>query len=180
MNGTFKRDDDNMREKGYISDTQGFTPPRWIRRGIVRLFLIATVTFAVCSCGSDVVSENDDDSATRAALANAGEAASLVAQLEGAGTWQVEAIVQKSGDVAVDLAWDGMAICFVGRKAVFTRECISYGTDEQTVIETLGEYPVEYVNRHIIYIGGEKFDISRSDDGSLTLKSEKTIIIISH
>ena len=113
-------------------------------------------------------------------MANAGEAASLVAQLEGAGTWQVEAIVQKSGDVAVDLAWDGMAICFVGRKAVFTRECISYGTDEQTVIETLGEYPVEYVNRHIIYIGGEKFDISRSDDGSLTLKSEKTIIIISH
>ena len=27
MNGTFKRDDDNMRVKGYISDTQGFTPP---------------------------------------------------------------------------------------------------------------------------------------------------------
>ena len=77
-------------------------------------------------------------------MANAGEAASLMAQLEGAGTWQVEAIIQKSGDVTVDLAWDGMAVCFVGRKAVFTRECISYGTDEQTVIETLGEYPVDY------------------------------------
>ena len=142
--------------------------------------LIATVTFAVCSCGSDVVSENDDDSATRAALANAEEAATLMDQLEGAGTWQVEAIVEKSGDVTVDLAWDGMAVSFVGRKAVFTRECISYGTDNPTVIETLGAYPVEYVNRHYIYIGGEKFDIGRSDDGTLTLKSEKTIIIISH
>ena len=27
MNGTFKRDDDNMRVKGYIADTQRFTPP---------------------------------------------------------------------------------------------------------------------------------------------------------
>lgn len=180
MNGTFKRDDDNMRVKGYLADTQRFTPPQWIRRGIVRLLLIATVAFALCGCGSDVVPENDDDSATRAALANAGEAASLVAQLEGAGTWQVEAIVERSGDVTVDLAWDGMAVSFVGRKAVFTRECISYGTDEQTVIETLGEYPVDYFNGNIIYIGGEKFDISRKDDGTLTLKSEKTIIIISH
>ncbi|MGM9734170.1 MAG: hypothetical protein ACI3YT_08645, partial [Prevotella sp.] len=150
------------------------------RRGIVRLLLIATVAFTLCGCGSDVAPENDDDSDTRAALANAEEAASLVANLEGAGTWQVEAIVEKNGDVTVDLSWDGMAICFVGRKAVFTRECISYGTDGQTVIETLGEYPVDYVNGHIIYIGGEKFDISRQNDGSLTLKSEKTIIIISH
>lgn len=142
--------------------------------------LAAIVAFALCSCGSDVVSENDDDSATRAALANAGEAASLVAQLEGAGTWQVEAIVEKSGDVTVDLAWDGMQMHFGGHEVVFTRECISYGTDNPTVIETLGAYPMEYVNRHIIYIGGEKFDIGRSDDGSLTLKSEKTIIIISH
>ena len=113
-------------------------------------------------------------------MANAEEAASLVAQLEGAGTWQVEAIVEKSGDVSVDLAWDGMAVSFVGRKAVFTRECISYGTEEKTVIETLGAYPVEYVNRHIIYIGGEKFDTGRSDDGALTLKSEKITLIISH
>ena len=176
-------DDNNMRVKGYMSDTQRFTPPpriERVRRGIVRLLLIATVTFAVCSCGSDVVSENDDDSATRAALANAEEAATLMDQLEGAGTWLVEAIVEKSGDVTVDLAWDGMAICFVGRKAVFTRECISYGTDQKTVIETLGEYSVDYINGNIIYIGGKKFDISRSDDGSLTLTSKKTIIIISH
>ena len=27
MNGTFIRDDDNMRVKGYLSDTQRFTPP---------------------------------------------------------------------------------------------------------------------------------------------------------
>ena len=141
--------------------------------------LAAIVAFALCACESDGATENDDDP-TRAALANTEEAATLIAQLEGAGTWHVKAIVEKSGDVSVDLCWDGMAICFVGRKAVFTRECISYGTDEQTVIETLGEYPVDDINGHIIYIGGEKFDISRSDDGSLTLKSEKTIIIISH
>ena len=173
-------DDNNMRVKGYMSDTQEFTPPRIVRCGIVRLLLAAIVAFALCSCGSDVVSENDDDSATRAALANAGEAATLMAQLEGAGTWKVEAIVEKSGDVTVDLAWDGMAICFEGRKAVFTRECISYGTDNPTVIETLGEYSVDYINGNIIYIGGKKFDISRSDDGTLTLTSEKITLIISH
>ena len=27
MNGTFKRDDDNMRLEGYLTDTQQFTPP---------------------------------------------------------------------------------------------------------------------------------------------------------
>ena len=141
--------------------------------------LAAIVAFALCACESDGATENDDDP-TRAALANAEEAATLMAQLEGAGTWQVEAIVEKSGDVSVDLAWDGMAVSFVGRKAVFTRECISYGTEEKTVIETLGAYPVEYVNRHIIYIGGEKFDTGRSDDGALTLKTEKITLIISH
>ena len=151
-----------------------------IRRGIVRLLLAAIVAFALCSCGSDVAPENDDDAPTRAALANAEEAATLMAQLEGAGTWKVEAIVEKSGDVTVDLAWDGMQMHFGGHEVVFTRECISYGTDNPTVIETLGAYPMEYVNRHIIYIGGEKFDIGRSDDGALTLTSEKTIIIISH
>lgn len=27
MNGTMKRDDDNIRVKGYLADTQLFTPP---------------------------------------------------------------------------------------------------------------------------------------------------------
>lgn len=27
MNGTMNIDDNNMRAKGYMSDTQGFTPP---------------------------------------------------------------------------------------------------------------------------------------------------------
>ena len=27
MNGTMKRDDDNIRVKGYLADTQRFTPP---------------------------------------------------------------------------------------------------------------------------------------------------------
>ena len=57
-----KTDDNNIKMKGYLLDNQQFTPPRirQVRRGIVRLLLIATVAFALCSCGSDVVSENDD------------------------------------------------------------------------------------------------------------------------
>ena len=34
MNGTFKRDDDNMREEGYLADTQEFTPPELLGVGL--------------------------------------------------------------------------------------------------------------------------------------------------
>ena len=32
MNGTMKRDDDNIRVKGYLADTQLFTPPQAVRK----------------------------------------------------------------------------------------------------------------------------------------------------
>ena len=68
--------------KGYLLDNQQFTPPRiWqARRGIVRLLLIATVAFALCSCGSDVVSENDDS--TTKATATCVELSPLIANSE--------------------------------------------------------------------------------------------------
>ena len=34
MNGTFKRDDDNMRVKGYLTDTQQLTPPESLGEGL--------------------------------------------------------------------------------------------------------------------------------------------------
>ena len=34
MNGTMKRDDDNMRVKGYLSDTQRLTPPDGLGEGL--------------------------------------------------------------------------------------------------------------------------------------------------
>ena len=179
MNGTMKRDDDNMRVKGYLPDTQRLTPPRWIRRGIVRLWIIAIVVLGLCACASN--SDSDiDDNLTRTSVIDSREAASLMSQLEGVGKWTVESIIQKGGDVTLDLAWTGMSMRFAKGKVVFTRECISYGTEKPTVEETLGEYPVDYINGHTIYISGEKFDVSLSDDGALTLTSKKTIIIISH
>ena len=34
MNGTMNIDDNNMRVKGYLSDTQGFTPPESLGAGL--------------------------------------------------------------------------------------------------------------------------------------------------
>ena len=65
--------------------------------------LIATVAFALCSCGSDVVSENDD-SITKA-TATCVELSPLIANSE----WDLLAAVQSEAgkDVSVDLAMDG-------------------------------------------------------------------------
>ena len=103
-----------------------------------------------------------------------------MSQLEGIGTWQLVSVLEKIGQFTIDLAMDGMKVCFAEGKAVFTQECILVGTDDKVFTETLGEYSVDYVNGHILYIGGEEFDISMSDDGTMTLKSEKIILIISH
>ena len=103
-----------------------------------------------------------------------------MSQLEGVGKWDVESIIQKSGDVTLDLAWSGMSMRFEHGKVVFIRECISYGNDNPIVEETLGEYPVEYVNENYLYIGGEKFDVIYTGNNSLILKSEKIIISITN
>ena len=103
-----------------------------------------------------------------------------MSQLEGVGKWDVESIIQKSGDVTLDLAWSGMSMRFEHGKVVFIRECLSYGTDNPTVEETLGEYSVEYLNENYLYIGGEKFDVCSNGNNSLTLKSEKIIISITN
>ena len=175
-----KTDDNNMRMKDYLLDNQQFTPPRnRIWRGITGLWVIAITLIGLCACTSE--SDSDiDDNLTRTSVVDSREAALLMSQLEGVGKWDVESIIQKSGDVTLDLAWSGMSMRFENGKVVFIRECIAYGTDNPTVEETLGEYSVEYLNENYLYIGGEKFCVSSSGKNSLTLKSEKIIISITN
>ena len=157
-------------------------PPRCrnrIWRGITGLWVIAIALIGLCACASE--SDSDiDDNLTRTSVVDSREAALLMSQLEGVGKWDVESIIQKSGDVTLDLAWSGMSMRFENGKVVFIRECLSYGTDNPTVEETLGEYPVEYVNGNYLYIGGEKFDVCSNGNNSLTLKSQKIIISITN
>ena len=174
-----KTDDNNMRVEDYLSDTQRFTPPHRIWRGIQGLWVIAIALIGLCACASE--SDSDiDDNLTRTSVVDSREAALLMSQLEGVGKWDVESIIQKSGDVTLDLAWSGMSMRFEHGKVVFIRECLSYGTDNPTVEETLGEYSVEYLNENYLYIGGEKFDVIFTGKNSLTLKSEKIIISITN
>ena len=158
------------------------SPPRFrnrIWRGITGLWVIAITLIGLCACTSE--SDSDiDDNLTRTSVVDPREAALLMSQLEGVGKWDVESIIQKSGDVTLDLAWSGMSMRFENGKVVFIRECIAYGIDSPTVEETLGEYPVEYFNEKYLYIGGEKFCVSSSGKNSLTLKSEKIIISITN
>ena len=155
------------------------SPRNRIWRGITGLWVIAITLIGLCACTSE--SDSDiDDNLTRTSVVDSREAALLMSQLEGVGKWDVESIIQKSGDVTLDLAWSGMSMRFENGKVVFIRECLSYGTDNPTVEETLGEYPVEYVNGNYLYIGGEKFGVSSSGNNSLTLKSEKIIISITN
>ena len=175
-----KTDDNNMRMKGYLLDNQQFTPPRnRIWRGITGLWVIAITLIGLCACTSE--SDSDiDDNLTRTSVVDSREAALLMSQLEGVGKWDVESIIQKSGDVTLDLAWSGMSMRFENGKVVFIRECIAYGTDNPTVEETLGEYSVEYLNENYLYIGGEKFEVIFTGKNSLTLKSQKIIISITN
>ena len=176
-----KTDNNNMRAEGYLLDTQRFTPQcrNRIWRGITRLWVIAIALIGLCACASE--SDSDiDDNLTRTSVVDSREAALLMSQLEGVGKWDVESIIQKSGDVTLDLAWSGMSMRFENGKVVFIRECIAYGTDNPTVEDTLGEYSVEYLNENYLYIGGEKFDVIFTGKNSLTLKSEKIIISITN
>ena len=171
MNGTFKRDDDNMRVEGYLADTQQFTPPRigHIRRGIVRLLLIATVTFAVCSCGSDVVPENED-SITKAS-ATCGEMSTLIADSE----WDLIAAVQSEDDkdVSLDLAMDGDWVQFTDDTVCFYRENIIYDSDtgESTLqSEIIEKYKFEIINNQSLVIGGKSFSLVSYNDGMLRME----------
>ena len=172
MNGTFKRDDDNMRVKGYIADTQRLTPPKkigYVRRGIVRLLLIATVAFALCSCGSDVAPENDD-SITKAS-AFSGELRALIANSE----WDLIAAVQSEAgkDVSADLAMDGDWVQFTDDTVCFYRENIIYDSDtgESTLqSEIIEEYKFEIINNQSLVIGGKSFSLVSYNDGMLRME----------
>ena len=171
MNGTFKRDDDNMRVKGYIADTQRFTPPRigYIRRGIVRLLLIATVAFALCSCGSDGAPENDD--AITKTSAFSGELRALIANSE----WDLIAAVQSEAgkDVSADLAMQGDWVRFADDTVCFYRENIIYDSDtgESTLhSEIIEEYKFEIINNQSLVIGGKSFSLVSYNDGMLRME----------
>ena len=171
MNGTMNIDDNNMRVKGYMSDTQRFTPPRigYIRRGIVRLLFIATVAFALCSCGSDGASENDD-SITKAS-AFSGELRALIANSE----WDLIAAVQSEAgkDVSADLAMQGDWVQFTDDTVCFYRENIIYDSDtgESTLqSEILEKYKYEIINNQSLVIGGKSFSLVSDNDGMLRME----------
>lgn len=171
MNGTFKRDDDNMRVKGYLADTQRFTPPRigHVRRGIVRLLLIATVAFALCACESDGATENDDY-ATKAS-ATCGELSTLIANSE----WDLIAAVlsEDDKDVSLDLAMDGDWVRFADDTVCFYRENIIYNSDtgESTFqSEIIEKYNFEIINNQSLVIGGKSFSLVSYNDGMLRME----------
>lgn len=146
-------------------------PPRigHVRRGIVRLLLIATVAFAVCSCGSDVVSENDD-SITKAS-ATCGELRALIANSE----WNLIAAVQSEAgkDVSADLAMDGDWVRFAGDTVCFYRENIIYDSDtgESTLqSEIIEKYKFEIINNQSLVIGGKSFSLVSYNDGMLRME----------
>ena len=147
-------------------------PPRigYVRRGIVRLLLIATVAFALCSCGSDVAPENDDDSATKAS-AFSGELRALIANSE----WDLIAAVQSEAgkDVSADLAMQGDWVQFTDDTVCFYRENIIYDSDtgESTLqSEIIGKYNFEIINNQSLVIGGKSFSLISDNDGMLRME----------
>lgn len=169
MNGTFKRDDDNMRVEGYLADTQQFTPPRIVRCGIVRLLLAAIVAFALCACESDGATENDDY-ATKAS-ATCGELSTFIANSE----WDLIAAVQseEDKDVALDLAMDGDWVRFTDDTVCFYRENIIYDSDtgESTLqSEIIEKYKFEIINNQSLVIGGKSFSLVSYNDGILRME----------
>ena len=131
--------------------------------------LIATVTFAVCSCGSDVVPENED-SITKAS-ATWGELSTLIANSE----WNLIAAVQSEDDkdVSLDLAMDGDWVQFTDDTVCFYRENIIYDSDtgESTLqSEIIEEYKFEIINNQSLVIGGKSFSLVSYNDGMLRME----------
>ena len=146
-------------------------PPRigHVRRGIVRLLLIATVAFALCDCGSDVAPENDD-SITKAS-AFSGELRALIANSE----WDLIAAVQSEAgkDVSADLAMQGDWVRFADDTVCFYRENIIYDSDtgESTLhSEIIEEYKFEIINNQSLVIGGKSFSLVSYNDGMLRME----------
>ena len=132
--------------------------------------LIATVAFALCSCGSDVAPENDDDSATKAS-AFSGELSTLIANSE----WDLIAAVQseEDKDVALDLAMDGDWVRFTDDTVCFYRENIIYDSDtgESTLqSEIIEKYKFEIINNQSLVIGGKSFSLVSYNDGILRME----------
>ena len=131
--------------------------------------LIATVAFALCSCGSDVVPENED-SITKAS-AFSGELGTLIANSE----WDLIAAVQSEADmdVSVDLAMDGDWVRFADDTVCFYRENIIYDSDtgESTLqSEIIEKYKFEIINNQSLVIGGKSFSLVSYNDGMLRME----------
>lgn len=131
--------------------------------------LIATITFAVCSCGSDVVPENED-SITKAS-ATCGELSTLIANSE----WNLIAAVQseEDKDVSLDLAMDGDWVQFTDDTVCFYRENIIYDSDtgESTLqSEIIEKYKFEIINNQSLVIGGKSFSLVSYNDGMLRME----------
>ena len=131
--------------------------------------LIATVAFALCSCGSDGAPENDD--AITKASAFSGELSTLIANSE----WDLIAAVQSEDDkdVSLDLAMDGDWVQFTDDTVCFYRENIIYDSDtgESTLqSEIIEKYKFEIINNQSLVIGGKSFSLVSYNDGMLRME----------
>ena len=133
--------------------------------------LIATVAFALCSCGSDVVSENDD-SITKA-TATCGELSPLIANSE----WDLLAAVQSVAgkDVSVDLAMDGDWVRFAGDTVSIFSENIIYDADTgETTLRSdiIRKYNYYFINNCLV-IGGKSFSLFSANADTLVMECDE-------
>ena len=122
----------------------------------------------MCSCGSDVVSENDDS--TTKATATCVELSPLIANSE----WDLLAAVQSVAgkDVSVDLAMDGDWVRFAGDTVSFYSENIIYDADTgETTLRSdiIRKYNYYFINNCLV-IGGKSFSLVSYNDGMLRME----------
>ena len=133
--------------------------------------LIATVAFALCSCGSDVVSENDDSISK--ATATCVELSPLIANSE----WDLLAAVQSEAgkDVSVDLAMDGDWVRFAGDTVSIFSENIIYDADTgETTLRSdiIRKYNYYFINNCLV-IGGKSFSLFSANADTLVMECDE-------
>ena len=134
--------------------------------------LAAIVAFCLCGCASGDESDFCDNDAEASSVAD-GEVGLLVPTLKDVGLWNVDGILRNIGGKTCDVAWQGMTARFSEAKAEFYCECIAYGTESGTESRLLGEYDAVYDENNILYLGGEKFEVSRADGGGLEVRHQQ-------
>ena len=149
----------------YLSDTQRFTPPRWISEGAVSLLVAVLSTVIVCSCGKDDIpsSLSTDTSLLQAKLG----------QLVPNSRWQLTKALYTVGDVEINAAWSKMEVEFTADSAFFYRrdlvfDPISHATTPETTLHSKCAYRI---NNAKIILETTDFEVKSPDFHSIILIS---------